>query len=177
MFGRFITRQKRSFQLLEVMIALGLLTILLGSLAFMQKRIYYSRKQQDQVYKTFLDEYRAYTVLRSIFCCAQNIRIVSNAEQGDAVCSFIFDRGVSRNPELSGEVRGDLIFSSKDKNIRLMIYNLSEPNKNECIIVLDHVTHSDFILTNDTIRTMIIKLVRETLGKERLLEYPFICEA
>lgn len=169
-------KPKRAFLLLEVVIAICLLTILFGSLAYLHRRLCVSRRQQKVVYKTFLDEHQAYVLLRSIFDSVKKVQVTQEIGQEGPSCCFMFDRGVYRDPELSGQVRGELIFSHQENHLELIVHSLTVPDKSERIVVLDGVKQVEFMWLHGT--RMAVKVLRETpLGAWHLLEYHFSCEA
>lgn len=158
MFGSI--KHKRSFLLLEVVLSLGLLALLFGCLALVQKDLFFSRTQQNAVYQSFRDEQRAYALLRTFFHSAQNLEVYSTSDP--KVCSCIFDRGVRRDPALSGFVRGELYFFQEKRSIELMVYNLYISEKNARVPVLDHV--SEFCIIERSADCLECRITREVPG-------------
>lgn len=160
MFNNLVhrTKRKRPFLLLEVVLSLSLLVMLFGTLAFLQKDLFFSKKRQQAVYQSFVSEQRAYTVLRSVFHSAKNVECFT-PEYLPKLCSCMFDRGVYQDPELSGLVRGELYFSQEHQTLELVVYNSHMLEKSEKIFILDHV--KDVRVIAKSLDRLEVHIVRE----------------
>ncbi len=154
--------------------SLTLLAVLLGSLGFWYRQIYCLHKQQKNVYSSFMEEARAYQLLRILFREA-----LTSAEDKDALLSLTFDRGVYKDPELAGEVRAAFHYDPEQYKLELRVYNLKNENKMEYLTLLSYVKYCSIAsLEHPSDQALpekvCIKIIRELPGqKTRTLNYLF----
>lgn len=157
----YLKRRKQAFLLLEMVLSLSLLAMLLGTVAFLQKDLLFSRRHQNAVYKAFVDEQHAYVVLRSVFNSAKQVKCYAPASCSQ-LASCIFDRGICRDPELSGCVRGEIYFSQENQTLELIVHSLRAFEKSEKILVLDHVKNVHMVETS--LDRLEVRILREVPG-------------
>ncbi|EPP34903.1 hypothetical protein CP10139811_0665 [Chlamydia ibidis] len=173
---RGVVRRKHSFLLLEVTVSFTLLGLLLATLGFWHTRMFCTQKKNEKIYAIFLQENRAYFQLRNLFSSVYDLP----KENTTSLCSVMFDRGVYRDPDLAGVVRGDVVYNFSDRKLELHIQSLRNSHKRERLILLNHVSHVDFSSLGDENRAnreIYVTICREVPGHSaRTLSYQFPLE-
>lgn len=110
--------KKRSVSIIEVLIALGLLSLLLSTLFFWY-RSFSKQKVEFTILKAPLMEERyTHQRLQSIFGAAALPLFTASAH----TLVFYFDRGPSPEPKLAGEILGSLYYDASERCLCLGIW-------------------------------------------------------
>lgn len=129
--------KKRSITLVEVLIALGLLSLLLSSLFFWYRNLSSCHSKLNHIKSPLQEERYVLQRLQKILPKAELPFFQS--DQGSLV--FVFDRGVAPNPALSGKVLARLYYDQSIQGLCLGLW--PEPPKegsfSETLLLLDHI--------------------------------------
>lgn len=136
--------KKRCFSLIEVLVSLGLISLLLSTLFFWYHALSKQKEEARQLKAPLREERYAQQRLRSLW---QKVKLpFFSSETG---CVFFFDQGATAFPELSGTVLGRLYYDQENHRLCLGIW--PAPDKDACrsspscaLVLLDRVTECTF---------------------------------
>lgn len=163
--------KKRPMLLIEVILSFTLFALLFGILGFWQRQIFLSSRSKEQAYAAFSQENMAYRRLRDLFLSISQCTLSSS----DALCSFVCDRGVYRDPELSGEVAASLCYDTQGQRLELHIHSLRNTGKKEILTLLDRVSGVSLTpLWDIQPNRLVMEIHRRAPGnQERIFAYQF----
>ncbi len=121
-------KKKRAFSLVEILISLGLVALLLSSLAFWYRSITTQKAIFNHLKGPLMEERYAHQRLQRVLPSAQS-PFFTSASEGSLV--FIFDRGTCVEPKLSGKVLGKLYFDQASQSLCLGIWPFPEAERQE----------------------------------------------
>lgn len=162
-------RCKQPFLLIEILICLSLMGLLLGVTVCWQSR---SRKVHEKnaiVHKILGEENIFYKRLRKIY---EEIREELITED-DEIHAFLFNRGISKNPELSGIMRGALIYNEEEQVLKLRVTNPKLTCYEEINLLSNVLFVEDCVNTPEAI-TLSLRRSACKPFKERTLVYLFL---
>lgn len=138
--------KKRSISLIEIVISLGLLSILLTTLFFWYGTLNKQKEEFNTLKWPLMEERYAHQRLHSILSKAET-PFFTTSQEGDLV--FIFDRGPAVNPQLSGQVLARLYYDAAHQTLCLGIWPYpkdNDPITTPCktTILLDRVSKCTF---------------------------------
>jgi len=138
--------KKRAISLIEVIVSLSLLSVLLGTLFFWYRSFTRQKEEFNRLKWPLMEERYAHQRLNYILPTAES-PFFTTLDKKDLV--FIFDRGPSIAPELSGKVLARLYHDPIQKCLCLGIWpkptqknNLRSPSQS--LILLDGVSECSF---------------------------------
>ena len=137
--------RKRAFSLVETLVSLGLVALLLSSLAYWYRSITTQKITFNNLKGPLMEERYAHQRLQRIFPTIENPFFASASDN----LVFIFDRGTYVEPKLSGKVLGKLYFDPYIKSLCLSIWPFPEAEKQERapsqnFVLLDGVSACSF---------------------------------
>ena len=120
--------KKRAFSLIETLVSLGLVALLLSSLAFWYRSITTQKANFIRLKGPLMEERYTHQRLQRILPTAQSPFFTSASDNS---LVFIFDRGTYVEPKLSEKVLGKLYFDQKNGCLCLGVWPLPEAEKQE----------------------------------------------
>lgn len=136
--------RKRSLSLIEMVISLGLLTLLLSSLFYWYQALTKQKHTFQKLKEPIVEERYARQRLSSILAEAE-LPLFSSVKGDNFV--FIFDRGVTSQIDLAGKVLARLFFDPKREALYLSVWPHPESGKQhpcQTTCILDHVLTCTF---------------------------------
>lgn len=140
---------KNSFTLIEVLIALGLTSILMATLLFWYKHITTTKHQFKEMEWTILEERYLHQKLGNIFsslpCNSENFKqhfFTSDTDQRQIVGNslvFYFDNGPNLDPQLANFVLGRIYLDAQSKTICLGVWPLKGKDPSYTLPLLNQV--------------------------------------
>jgi hypothetical protein len=137
--------RRRCLSLIEVVISLGLLTLLLSTLFFWYRSLMQQKYELAALKSPLVEEKYAEQRLNHILTRSQ-LPLFSTYPDHSLV--FLFDRGICPQPDLSGKVLGRLFFEESKKSLYLGVWPDPAKNKEspcQTTLLLDKVNKCDFM--------------------------------
>ncbi|MBS0623838.1 MAG: DUF1494 domain-containing protein [Verrucomicrobia bacterium] len=144
--------KKRSMTLLELLISLGLFSILLTSLLFWYSHLAKQKTAFSQLFPPLLQEHYAYLRIEKsldhIVTANQTIFFSAQEPDGSKSLIFSFDHGVQADPAFAGSVLAKLYWDSQQQTLQLTLWpcpkeDLKIPSISKTYLILDHITGFD----------------------------------
>lgn len=136
--------RKRAFSLVEMIISLGLFSLLLGTLFFWYHSLSKQKGEQNKLKGPLMEERYAFQRLQHILGKTDPYLF---SALDDSSVTFIFDRGPAPTPEFSGPVLGRLYHDPENKWLCLGVWPHPKSGKNEpceTTLLLDGVAKCSF---------------------------------
>ena len=126
---------KRSFSLIEILIAFSLLSILLSSLfvCFKNQLLFFSRN--DELEKSTFTKVMLHDYLSSVFLEIPINKQKNNLYSFEDQLFFTFNNGSNKNHEIANYVNGKLYVDKENKNLYLEINSQESDSKQKKLLL------------------------------------------